>query len=423
MATIFWRGDAPALAQVSDYQFGGTWEADDSITLTINGKTVTVVAGSATIATIVSNIVSAFNSLNAEIYPEFAEITASVSPTGSAYLRLTADEPGKPFAITVTTTESGGGAADSQTIGSEIIVQASRGPSHADDPLNYSGGSLPANSDTLVVTDSSASLLYGLGSLSSVTLDALLINQSFSGDIGLPEYDADNDYYQYRERYLCVSATSVVIGAGEGQGSGRIRLNLGSNQTSVVVQNSGQSSQFGRRSIAIKGTHADNEINILKGSVDIAPDQGSASTFKTVRVSYVDNPSGDVDARIGSNVTLTNVVQQGGTLVLQSDTTTLVVREGTCVLQDGEHTSIDCTGGTIDWRTTGEVTALSASNCTIDLSKDPRPKNFAAAGIIELYRGAILNDPLGVLPSGCDVRDNTGGVTINRAPGVTYEFN
>lgn len=423
MATIFWRGDAPAIAQVSDFQFGGTWEATDVVNISINGKTLSVVAGSTVIATVVSTVVAAFNSLSASIYPEFAEITASVSPTGSAYLRLTADTAGKPFDVTVATTETGGGAADDQTIGSEIAVQASRGPAHVDDPLNYSGGALPANGDTLVVTDTTESLLYGLGALSAVTLDALIINQSFTGSIGLPEYDLENDYYQYRERYFCIGATEVTIGAGEGGGSGRIRLNLGSAQTTVNVFNSGQSSQFGMRSIAVKGTHADNEINILKGSVDIAPEQGSASTFKTVRCSYVDNPSNDVNARSGSGVTLTNVVQQGGDLVIQSNTTTINVLDGTCTLMAGDHASVDATGGIVDWRTTGEVAALSASNCTVDLSKDPRPKDFKSTSTIELYRGAVLNDPLGVLPSGCDVRDNTGGVTINRAPGVIYEFN
>ena len=46
MATCEWVGNALAVAQVHTWTFAGTWEATDVINVTINGKTISVVAGS-----------------------------------------------------------------------------------------------------------------------------------------------------------------------------------------------------------------------------------------------------------------------------------------------------------------------------------------------------------------------------------------
>jgi len=419
MAIIYWRGDDIATAQITEWAFSGTWEADDIVAVTCNGKTVNVTAGSTSVSTILDNVVSALNGLSATVYPEFYEIIWSKNGTS---LRATARTAGKPFTVALATTESGGTTADDQVIGSASTVQASRGPNHVDSARNYSGGSLPTNGDTLVITASNVSLLYGLDALSAVTLDALIIDQSFTGTIGLPDYDQTGNYYQYRPKFLQVGSTEVTIGAGEGAGSARIKLDLGSVESSIRILNSGQSATAGLRAIHLKGTHADNELNVMKGSVDVAMDEGAASTIKTLRVSFVDNVQSDADVRIGAGVTLNDVVQSGGKLLIQSDTDSLILRDGTCTYADGEPADVVVTGGIFDWRTTGEVGALSVSNGRVECSKDPRPKAFDSSSQIELYRGAILNDPLGTLPAGIKVVDNTGGVTINRNAGTLYEL-
>lgn len=338
---------------------------------------------------------------------------------------------GSPFVITCTSALAGvnedeiEGIDDNLTGTSPITVtaetiQASTGPHHADEPLNYSGGALPTNGDTLVFSDGDSSCQYGLSALSGVTLASLNIYASYSGDIGLPERDEDGDYYQYRDKYFQVSATTVTVGAGEGSSSGRIKLDLGSVQTTVHVLNTGQPVEQGPKALMLKGTHSSNVLNVTKGSVDVAREDGSTSTFATVRVSYETNSSGDSDVRLGAGTTLTTVLQFGGTLAIQSDTTSLTVRDGVCYLLDGAHTAVVATGGLVDWRTTDEITDLSASNCTVDLSHDPQPKDFNSSNTIQLYSGATLNDPLGTLPSSVKVKDNTGGVTINLPPGKTY---
>lgn len=301
------------------------------------------------------------------------------------------------------------------------LTTPSAGPAHADDPGNYSGGALPTNGDTLIFRDNDHDCLYGLDALNAVTLDLLAIYQSYTGTIGLPLFDGDGGYFQYRDRYFEVSATAVQIGVGDGSGSGRIMLDLGSVATTVNVLNSGPSASQGVRAVILKGTNAANVLNVVKGSVDVAPDQGTVSTLATVRVAYLENEQGDSDVRIGEGVTLTDVRISGGRLELNSDTTTIEQFGGQLVLQGGAHAAIVSNGGLLDWRTIGEITELSASNTFVDCAKDPRPKAFDSAEVLQLYRGATLNDPMGTLPTGIAIRDNTGGVTIVFPPGKTYE--
>src|SRR6185295_12509087 len=112
MASTTWRGDAPAVAQVDTLTVGGTIEATDIFKMTINGKTLSVTAGSTVAATVATTIATAWN---ASTIPEFAEITAAATSGGA--LTLTADTPGKPFVCTVSTTEANGDPADAQTFG------------------------------------------------------------------------------------------------------------------------------------------------------------------------------------------------------------------------------------------------------------------------------------------------------------------
>ena len=70
MATVRWRGDAPAISQIQSWSFGGTWESSDLIRVTIGGKTKDFTAGSTTTATVVANFVSAWNALSAATWPE-----------------------------------------------------------------------------------------------------------------------------------------------------------------------------------------------------------------------------------------------------------------------------------------------------------------------------------------------------------------
>lgn len=94
VVTKLWIGDAPAVAQVVsvvplNVQIG------DTFGLTINAKSIQVIATAATAANVVSLFVSA---IAATTIPEWLEVTASASADGATLL-LTANTPGVPFAV------------------------------------------------------------------------------------------------------------------------------------------------------------------------------------------------------------------------------------------------------------------------------------------------------------------------------------
>ncbi|MBL8815973.1 MAG: hypothetical protein JNL58_08070 [Planctomyces sp.] len=100
MALKIWRGDAPAVSQVTRVTPANV-EVGDIFTLTINGKALSVTATAATAANVVDLFVAA---IAASEIPEFTEFVAT---NDANTLLLTAAEPGVPFTFTASTTNAG----------------------------------------------------------------------------------------------------------------------------------------------------------------------------------------------------------------------------------------------------------------------------------------------------------------------------
>lgn len=99
-----WRGNAPAVAQVTLVTI---YHVENGVvyTLTHGGKSVAATAdGSSTTTTIMTALAAAWN---ASPYPQFTEVTAT---SDGATLTLTADNEGVPFTLTATQTGTGGNA-------------------------------------------------------------------------------------------------------------------------------------------------------------------------------------------------------------------------------------------------------------------------------------------------------------------------
>jgi trimeric autotransporter adhesin len=392
MATVRWLGNAPAVSQVTDYLFAGTWETSDVITLTIGQKVVSTTATSTTEATIVDALVTLWNNLSPTTHKEFTEITAS--RTGDT-LRLTADTAGKPFTCTVATTETGGGAADDQTIdggasSAGTNSTASAGPNHWDSAMNWSGGAVPVNSDDVFIENSAVDILYGLAQ-TAVTLTSLNIPMSYTGKIGNPRRNAGG-YEEYRDLYLAIKATTVNIGYGTGAGSGRIKLDQSSAATTLNISGSGSPAESGLESILWKGTESTNVVNIRKGSFGAAVFAGETATIATLRSSYVTNVQGDVQARLGAGVTLTTVNQSGGTLEINAGFTTLNMLDGQTTIQAGNVTTISIDGGTCWYNGAGTLTTINiGTSGTLDLSRDLR--TIVITNAVNINAGGAFLDP------------------------------
>jgi hypothetical protein len=412
MATRTWRGDAANTAQVSTLTPANVIIGDQFVS-TINGKSITFTATANTVANVTAGVNTAWNASTIE---ELAEITSLDSTT---VITLTHDTAGVPFVVTATT--ANGGGANTETFVFANTTAAS-GPNIAGIAANWSGATLPANTDTVVFEYSDSDCWYRLDELAAIVVDVLKVTQSFMGDLGLPRTNATNGYIEYRATYFEVGANTCTIGLGEGTGSGRIKLDLCNSTCAVSIYNSGSAAETGIPAILLRDLGANSTCTVLKGDVGIAYFAEETATVLTLNVGYIDNVTGDADVYCGSGVTLTTVVKSGGNLVLNSNLTTLTQDAGTTTIQGAATaTTINLRGGTLYDRSTGTYTTLTILG---DGIYDHRG-SLSAKTITNLtmYKGAQFYDPQGVvtITNGIDlVQCGLDDVIIDRPPNKTW---
>lgn len=402
MATVVFRGDATAVAQVTTAT--PTAANSTAYTLTINGKDITITSdASATVAEITAALVAAWNA-STEI--EISEVTATDSTT---HVTLMADTAGKPFTVTST-------GAGTLTMAEPT---ASSGPNHWDTAENWVGAAVPTTGDDVHIENSDVDILYGLAQ-SAVTLAALNISQSYTGSIGLPRDNASG-YFEYRDTYLAVSATVLNIGNGDGSGSGRLKINTGSNATTITLKNSGTPIEQGVPAVLWKGTHASNIINAHRCSLGAAFFAGETATIATLRESFLTSVQSDCDIVLGDGCTLTTLDKTGGRLRAASNTTTLTQDAGETVFEGAATlTTGTIRGGTLQYNSSGTATTIVASNdATVDFSQDLRSKTVTN---MEKYGSARVIDPHKVVTftNGIDCHESgTEGLDIGRHIRIT----
>ena len=414
MATVIWRGDAAAVAQVERYSVSGVGAptVGESITFTCGNKTIVVEvtnSNNASAAAFYGSCVTAIGTYDNDI-PEFAEVTAT---SDSTYLYLTGPVSGKPF--TITATSSGGGLSVSQS-----TTTTASSPNDVGLAANWVGGSLPANGDTVIIENTDSSLLYNLDDLASVALASLQIRQSFTGEIGLPAFGAD--YYEYRTTKWQIASSSVVIGQGSGTGSGRIQLDLRSTQTEVIVWNTGTPDDPDIGAVSIIGSNASNVVRVAKGSVGIATALASdTATVATLEMAFDTNQDSDSSVTVGSGVTLTTIKVYGGEHEIRADFTNLTQYGGRTRLMTGVSPSgaIDILGGQCLYDSDGTLTQgyVAAGGELIFGKFDARTVTN-----LSIYAGATVRDPFdtvtwsnGIILVRCSIED----VTLDLGTGIT----
>lgn len=262
---------------------------------------------------------------------------------------------------------------------SQSTTTPNSGPHCWDVPANWNTNTVPASSDTVYIADSDINILYGLDQ-SEVTLADLHVEQTFTGDIGLPRINTDggtgNSYYDYRETYLKIGATELFIGDKEGDGSERLKINLGSVQSTVLITNSGESSDGNTPPILLLGTHANNEINVNRGFLGVAYYPTEVSTVATLRQAFFDDTTDDTTVYLGSGVTVTNITKTGGVLDINSGTTAFQQTAGTTTIHDGAHTVLNTLAGLVNYNSTGTLaTANLSGDAVLVFDQDARPKD------------------------------------------------
>lgn len=413
MATVRFRGDAPAVAQVNTVTPASV-TSGNTFTCTINSKAITVTATAATVANVTGLMTTA---INASDIAEFEEITATDSTT---HVTLTANTAGKPFTQTSSSADGSGSAGHSFVT---ATTTSSSGPNHWGTAANWSGGAVPVNSDDVYIENTDVDLLYDMNQ-SSVTLTSLNIAASYTGRIGLPDYDEEGDYYEYKTKPLTIMSTTVNVGYGDGSGSSRIRLSLGNNTTTLNVNGTGSPSDSAIPSLTVAGhASATYTVNITQGSVGFANNVSEVCVLGTVRLGNEGNTTGDVSVLFGSGCTITTIEMSGGAAQSYAGVTTLNMVDGDWHHYSGAITTGNIDGGTLTYESTSTITTLRVgTGATVDFSRDIRSRTVTTTTI---NPDATIKDPYrtvtwtnGIVLTRCTLDE----VTLDLGTNITVSF-
>lgn len=302
MANIRWVGGAAAIRQVSTITIANTWATNDTVTVTIANKALTVTIGSAFATTDVAAALSAaINAADAttglvgtetrnvggQEIPEFADISASV--LGSV-VTLTGVLAGQPFTVAASESTAGTGTATAAT------VTAATGPNHADNAANYDTGALPANNDVLYFDQGDVDCLYGLGYFRTNTLALdLIISNDWTGRLGLPAVNESGGYDEYRQRYYyAYGAKRFELRAGlQGNlSAGAIHIDFQACDPTATI-NVARNADLSAPSVLLGGGDM-GTWTISAGNVVLeADDAGSSGNAMVVGLLYVGTPGGN----------------------------------------------------------------------------------------------------------------------------------
>lgn len=418
MATLYWQGQAPAVAQVATGSIDsvdGT-PANNTFTVTIGGVAISKV-GDTDVATTAAALVAL---LNASTHPYFAAITWTNPSSGS--IVGTADTAGVPFVAALTETGAGTGA-----VTDFAGTTASAGPNHWDTATNWSTGAVPVASDTVIIAEG-PNICYGLAQ-SAVDLASLTILQTYTGKIGLRRdafaTSADGDTVstaapEYRGHYLDIESTLVAIGAHDGpgrpNGSGRIKLDLGVHATTVDVYGTARTqADAGLACVRLLVANSSSAVHVRKapGGVGIAADEpGETSSLSLVSVS---DTSSESVVRTGDGTTIVTWTQQGGQNTLRAAATvTAITSYGGTLTTEGTWatTTLTVDGGTVYHNATGTTTTVNATTGTLDLMQTRKARTLTT---VNLDAGATIRYDSGVVTLTNKIAPVAGPIAVSGA--------
>jgi len=210
-----------------------------------------------------------------------------------------------------------------------------------------------------------------------------------------------------------------VLGLGDGAGSGRIKINFGAVTTAAVVYNAGNSIENSIPAILLKGTDADNTLIVMKGSVGTAFFAGEITTFNTISVGYITNQTSDSSVQCGGGATLGTIVQNGGSVSIQSNVTTYTQYAGKVVIGGSATVETGVFYGTVVDQSSGTWTTVTV-NGVYDARQNPYDKTITNA--LLLGPNSEYHDPFDAvtLSAGLTLVGTTPEkVTLDIAPGKT----
>jgi len=416
MTTSRYTGASLNRKQVSRITVANTWTAGDTYTLTVNNVDFILTIGTlVTTAQVATTIFQALTGTTftdttasctipvadggAALIPQFSEFTATNST--ASQVDLTANGSGalagKPFTITVTgdgTTSTGTAAISSITVPTSQY--------HLDQVDNLDSNTQLADNDVLIFDTGSFDVRWGLNTYASgsTTCQFATITKykSYTGNVGLAEYNTDNSakpYKEYRTTYFTTDDNSVTTTAnlevGDGPGSGRFKWDAGAGQVALNIFGKGSRIEQGVPCVLFKGSHASNTVRNLAGDIGIGFFGGETATVATLITG--DGPQSAASTICGSGCTLTTVTLNGGTQETNSAITTANQNGGSWTHKSGTVTTANIYGGTHYPNGVTTYTTLKLLGSTFDLSRGNG--TVTVTNTIQMYAGAKFIDPQG----------------------------
>jgi hypothetical protein len=426
MAVKRWIGGAPATKRVMTLTLANTWSSADTARVSVGIQDLTIVTDSATKSVIATQIANAINAasasedlISAEVrnvggqqIPEFREFTALAS--GDTVI-LTANTAGVYFNVTAGETTAGDGTLTA----AETV--AGSGPNHANNLDNYEGGALPVDGDTLMFDVGGVDCLYGLDYFRANSIELhIIITGDYTGQIGLPAYNSQGGYDEYRTRGLQLYGSGadhdVTIRAG-----GSFLTSAGSvylDSTSQSLRNldilAARGSVASGPTVFVTGGSWTN-INALRGAVSIEPEDfnvaGGSGVIVTgaINVGVTEGQATDVSVWIGSlarlcesgslNIRNGQVVTYANTKV-SSDVITSTIYGGTLALESpgAQDTFIVYGGGVLRHNAGGGTTvAVTLNGGSLDMSGGTAAQTITT---LTIGPGSTINGGGGRLTAG-----------------------
>jgi hypothetical protein len=322
MATVYWFGTAIAVGQQVTLTIGGTLSGQ-TFSVAMNGQVLASVTAGASVGDTANSLRTA---LEGSASPYRTAIGLSVDLTATPGVLVLNGLAGMPWTVTAAVTGSGA------TIGLEV-TRAATGPNFWSEPLNWSGGQVPAAGDDVVFRDSSVPVSWGLDQ-SAVQLGSLRIDQSYTGRIGLASRgfatSADGQtvnlaIQEYRATYLRVGFDELRIGENQGPGSlqGSRRIKIDCTDTSgaprvEIFATSSTSAEQGLPAVRLLFDNADAELFVrgAPAGVGVAVDLPT-ETSVIGRIAI----TGNSRMFVGDGVTVTTFEQDAGTSLLAAAAT------------------------------------------------------------------------------------------------------
>lgn len=342
-----------------------------------NGQIVAITPTSATTSTAASDFSTGLQAAGGV----FSELQFSAS---GAVVTITGPSDGAIFTFSKSDAGTNSTALATPT--------APLSPHDATDVINWSTGALPVDTvDSVVLEDSSVSILYNLTGLSALGLTSFTRRASYTGQIGLPTTNPLG-FPEYRATELSVKSDTWSWESSPQDSAGQFRMlnTFSASAVTITIQGTGSNVQVGSEAFIVRGLPAASIVTVVGGSVCIAPTQGQACTVLTLTAI-------DSTVRVGPSATLSGTVNlvNCNAQVKSSWTTSLTMDGGNVEIAAAAAGVIILEAGTMTWHSTGNPGSapVLGSGSFLDLSQAPAA--LTIAGTIQMYAGSTLNDPAG----------------------------